>query len=145
MNRFFWGLPRTKQGFNRIFFIVDRFRIMTHFVPCKSTKDAPHIAQLFFKVVVRLHDISKTIVSYRDSKFPRTLHKKLGTNLTYSSSQQYQGLLRAITNSNRRCQFPISLFYMAGQNTIMSQRRDGLSGMMHIKLSKHKIKQMIFI
>ena len=74
--------------------VVDRFNKMAHFLPYKSTNDASHIVDLFFKEVIRIHGLALNIFLYRDVEFVghfwRNLWRKIGTNLSFSSAYHPQ-------------------------------------------------------
>ena len=81
------GLPKTKQGFNVIWVIVDRLTKTAHFIPGKSTYRVDRWAQLYIKEIVRLHGVPVSIVSNRDTRFTsqflRSLQKALETQLRF--------------------------------------------------------------
>ncbi|RDX89806.1 hypothetical protein CR513_28416, partial [Mucuna pruriens] len=59
-------------------------------IPCHKSGDASHVANMFFREVVRIHGIPRTIVSDRDSNllgyFWRSLWSRLYTKLLYSTT-----------------------------------------------------------
>ena len=86
---FVLGLPKTTKGYDSIFFVVDIFSKMAHFIPCKKTSDAKHVVEIFFKEIVRLHGLPRSIISDKDSfvgYFWKILWKKMGIELKFSST-----------------------------------------------------------
>ena len=86
---FILGFRKTFKGMDSIFVVVAHFK-MAHFIPCHKVDDACHIANLFFKEVVRLHGLPKSKVFDIDFKFLSHLWKKLwgkiSTKLLFSTA-----------------------------------------------------------
>jgi hypothetical protein len=66
---FIVGLPTTEKDFDLIWVIMDRLTKSAHFIPVKSNYHPHMYADIYFQQVVRLHGVSKSIVSDRGSQF----------------------------------------------------------------------------
>jgi hypothetical protein len=82
------GLSRSPRGKDAIWEVIDRLIKVAHFIPMKQTSSAADLVSLYIKEVVRLHGVSKSIVSDRNSKFVskfwQSLHNAMGTKLDMS-------------------------------------------------------------
>lgn len=67
---------------------------MVHFLPCKRTTDAVHVAQIFFRDIYRLHGLPSSIISDRDTRFLSHFWKSLwsmaNTRLNFGSAYHPQ-------------------------------------------------------
>ena len=68
------GLPRSKDGYDSIWVIVDRLTKSAHFLPVKATYS---VAKLYVKHIVCLHGVPVSIVSDRGSVFTSRFWQKL--------------------------------------------------------------------
>ena len=84
------GLPRTQQGNDTVWVIVDRLTKSAHFIPIKISYNLNKLAELYVKEVVRLHGIPASIISDRDprftSRFWMSLQEALGIKLKFSTA-----------------------------------------------------------
>jgi hypothetical protein len=88
------GLPRTRDGYDSIWVIVDRLTKVAHFVPMKTTYSGAQLAELYMSRIVCLHGVPKKIVSDRGSQFTsrfwKRLHESVDTKLNFSSAYHPQ-------------------------------------------------------
>ncbi|GJX25835.1 putative reverse transcriptase domain-containing protein [Tanacetum coccineum] len=83
-------LPKSSQGYNTIWVIVDRLTKSTIFVPMRETDPIEKLARMYLKEVVTRHGIPVSIICDHDPRFAsnfwRSLQKALGTNLDMSTA-----------------------------------------------------------
>ena len=91
---FITQLPRSKDGFDALFVVVDRLTKMMHLTPTHTTATAEDTAWLFFRDIFRIHGLPKSIVSDRDAKFTsqfwQGLFRLTGTSLDMSTAYHPQ-------------------------------------------------------
>ncbi|GKC04398.1 putative reverse transcriptase domain-containing protein [Tanacetum coccineum] len=87
-------LPKSSQGYDTIWVIVDRLTKSAIFVPMRETDPLEKLARMYLKEVVTRHGIPVSIICDRDPRFAshfwRSLQKALGTNLDMSTAYHPQ-------------------------------------------------------
>nr|GEV33826.1 reverse transcriptase domain-containing protein [Tanacetum cinerariifolium] len=83
-------LPKSSQGYDTIWVIVDRLTKSVIFTPIRETDPIDKLARIYQKEVVMRHGIPVSIISDRDlrfaSNFWRSLQNALGTRLDMSTA-----------------------------------------------------------
>nr|GEX20927.1 hypothetical protein [Tanacetum cinerariifolium] len=78
-------LPKSSQGYDTIWVIIDRLTKFAIFTPMRETDPIEKLARVYLKDVVTRHGIHVSIICDRDprlaSNFWRSLQKALGTSL----------------------------------------------------------------
>ena len=66
---FVTGLPRTTDGFDSIWVIVDRLTKSAHFLPVKKIYSTDRLIRLYINRIVCFHGVPVSIVSDRGATF----------------------------------------------------------------------------
>ncbi|GJQ95899.1 putative reverse transcriptase domain-containing protein [Tanacetum coccineum] len=107
MMDFVTKLPKSSQGYDTIWVIVDRLTKSAIFIPMKETDPLEKLARMYLKEVVTRHGIPVSIICDRDPRFAsnfwRSLQKALGTSLDMSTaiSRKLTDKAREPLNSRR--------------------------------------------
>src|SRR3954471_24080324 len=82
------------RGHDSIWVIVDRLTKSAHFIPINITYPVSKLAEIYVRVIVKLHGIPLSIISDRDSRFTsdfwKSLQEALGSKLRLSSAYHPQ-------------------------------------------------------
>ncbi|GJR72677.1 putative reverse transcriptase domain-containing protein [Tanacetum coccineum] len=87
---FITKLPRSSQGFDTIWVIVDRLTKSAHFLPIRENDPLDKLARLYLNRIVTRHGIPASIICDRDGRFTsnfwRSFQKALGTDISMSTA-----------------------------------------------------------
>ena len=87
-------LPKTPDGLDTIWVIIDRLTKSAHFLPIKESYKMERLTRLYIREIVRLHGVPVSIISDRDSRFTsrfwQSLNKAMGTHLDMSTAYHPQ-------------------------------------------------------
>nr|GEY07454.1 putative reverse transcriptase domain-containing protein [Tanacetum cinerariifolium] len=87
---FITKLPKTTNGYDTIWVIVDPLTKSAHFLPMRDNDPMEKLMKLYMKEVVTRHGVPVSIISDRDGRFTslfwQAFHKALGTRLDMSTA-----------------------------------------------------------
>ncbi|KAD6796015.1 hypothetical protein E3N88_06911 [Mikania micrantha] len=91
---FITKLPRTTNGKDSIWVIVDRLTKSAHFLPIRETYPVRKLARIYIDEIISRHGIPLSIISDRDARFTarfwESLHEAFGTRLDLSTAYHPQ-------------------------------------------------------
>ncbi|GJX20569.1 putative reverse transcriptase domain-containing protein [Tanacetum coccineum] len=84
--------PKSSQGFDTIWVIVDRLTKSAHFLPIRENDPSDKLARLYLNRIVARHEMPVSIIYDRDgiftSNFWKSFQKALGTDISMSTAYQ---------------------------------------------------------
>nr|GFA83287.1 reverse transcriptase domain-containing protein [Tanacetum cinerariifolium] len=85
---FITKLPKSSQGFDTIWVIVDRLTKSAHFLPIRENDPLDKLARLYLNRIVARHRIPVSIIYDRDGRFTSNfwIQKALGTDICMSTA-----------------------------------------------------------
>ncbi|GJS22741.1 putative reverse transcriptase domain-containing protein [Tanacetum coccineum] len=87
---FITKLPKSSQGFDTIWVIMDRLTKSAHFLPITENDPLDKLARLYLNRIVARHGIPASIICDRDGRFTsnfwRSFQKALGTDISMSTT-----------------------------------------------------------
>ncbi|GJZ15965.1 putative reverse transcriptase domain-containing protein [Tanacetum coccineum] len=90
MMYFITKLPKSSQGFDTIWVIVDRLTKSAHFLPIRENDQLDKLARLYLNRIVARHEIHALIIYDRDGRFTsnfwKSFQKALGTYISLSTA-----------------------------------------------------------
>ncbi|GJU04379.1 putative reverse transcriptase domain-containing protein [Tanacetum coccineum] len=88
------GLPKSSNGYDTIWVIVDRLTKSAHFLPIHEDYKLEKLARIYINEIVARHGVPLSIISDRDDRFAshlwQALQKVLGTRLDMSMAYHPQ-------------------------------------------------------
>nr|GFA59177.1 putative reverse transcriptase domain-containing protein [Tanacetum cinerariifolium] len=108
---FFSKLPKSSQGYDTIWVIVDRLTKSAIFTSIKETDPMDKLARIYLKEVVTRHGIPISIISDRDPRFASNFWRSLQNALVeFSYNNSYQASIKAAPFEalyGQKCRSPI--------------------------------------
>nr|GEV43039.1 putative reverse transcriptase domain-containing protein [Tanacetum cinerariifolium] len=157
-------LPKSSQGYDTIWVIVDRLTKSTIFVPMRETEPMDKLERMYLKEVVARHGIPVLIIYDRDpsfaSNFWKSLQKALGTILDMSTAyhletdEQSKRTIQTLEDMLRACviDFGKELIQETTKKIIQIKQRMQAArdrqkryADLHCKLMEFQIRDMVML
>ncbi|GJZ59972.1 putative reverse transcriptase domain-containing protein, partial [Tanacetum coccineum] len=110
---FITKLPKSSQGFDTIWVIVDRLTKSAHFLPIRENDPLDKLARLYLNRIVARHEIPVSIICDRDGRFTsnfwKSFQKALGTDISMSTAyhpktdDQSERTIQTLEDMQRAC------------------------------------------